>query len=38
MNDYVKKGIEELIKKQSVGDDLYCKLIKQMLLSDTCLN
>lgn len=38
MNDYVKREIEELIKKQDVGNDLYCELVKQMLLSDMSLN
>lgn len=38
MNDYLKREFEELIKKQSVSDDLYCELIKQILLSDTSLN
>lgn len=38
MNEYVKKEIEELVKKQSVGNDLYCELVKQMLLSDASLN
>ena len=38
MNDCLKKGIEDLLKKQEVGDDIYCELVKQILLSDMSLN
>lgn len=38
MNDYFKKEIEELVKKQTVGEDIYSQLIKQKLLYDYSLN
>lgn len=38
MNDYLKKEIEELVKNKNTGNDIYCLLIKQMLLSDASLN